>query len=261
MPPRRNLLRAMIRSLALLLIGFLGGVVYDKFLPQAVPATPAVIQNVAASLGLKEAPSAAPVALVAPAAYASTGPLSASIQAEKSKDYDEALKQVAAYQQAGGDPFVAAVRAGWLYYLKGAYPEAEQAYANAYRMHSAALNPVLGLLNVAEAMKDPARIQRAAEAVLRIDPANYRAGMLLAGRSYASHDYRGAAFVYRRVLTTYPDDTDARSGAAWADYYTGDTHEALSEFQLILNTYPDYPYAKQGFQLVAGVNGRPSSSR
>jgi cytochrome c-type biogenesis protein CcmH/NrfG len=139
--------------------------------------------------------------------------------------------------------------------LKGAYPEAEQAYGNANRLHSAALNPVLGLLNVAEAMKDGARIQRAAEAVLRVDPSNYRANMALGGRGFALKDYRGAAFAYRRVLNIYPDDVDARSGVAWAAFYTGDSHEALAQFQTILNIYPDYPFAKQGFKLVAGANG------
>ena len=75
-----------------------------------------------------------------------------------------------AYQQSGGDAFVASERAGWLYYLKGAYPEAERAYLNANKLHAAALNPVLGLLNVAEAMKDKGRMRWAAEAVLKADP-------------------------------------------------------------------------------------------
>ena len=63
------------------------------------------------------------------------------------------LKEVAAFQKSGGDAFVASVRSGWLYYLKGAHSEAEQSYGNANRIHPTAMNPVIGLLNVAEAMK------------------------------------------------------------------------------------------------------------
>jgi cytochrome c-type biogenesis protein CcmH/NrfG len=121
-------------------------------------------------------------------------------------------------------------------------------------MHPAALNPALGLLNVAQAMKDDARILRAAQAVLTVDPSNYRANMVLAGRAFSSRDHRGAAFIYRKIVNTFPDDVDARSGLAWAEYYTGDTHDALAQFQMILKTYPDYPYAKQGYQLAGRVN-------
>jgi len=245
----------MIRFLATLLLGAAFGIAVERMFPQFLPHTPAALQNAAASIGIKENPSAAA------ANYALSGPLSSSIKAETSKKYDDALKEVFAFQQAGGDPFVASLRAGWLYYLKGAYPEAEQAYANANRLHTGALNPVLGLLNVAEATKDGMKIQRMAEAVLRIDPSNYRASMLLGSHCYAVKDYHGSAFAYRRILNLYPDDVDARSGLAWAAYYTGDSHDAFAQFQTILNIYPDYPFAKQGYKLVAGVNGGGALAR
>jgi len=239
----------MIRLLVTLLTGAVLGLVGEALLTNVLPKAPASVRSAAASLGIPEKPAAAPVN------YTLTGPLSGSIQAETSKKYDEALQEVVTYQQSGGDAFVAAERMGWLYYLKGAYPEAEQAYLNANRLHFAALNPVLGLLNVAEAMKDKSRIRWAADAVLKLDPLNYRATMVVAGSSFASHDYRGAAFAYRRILTPYPDDVDARSGLAWAEYYSGDRQDPLFQFQTILNIYPDYPYAKQGYKLVSAING------
>ena len=177
---------------------------------------------------------------------------SASIQAETNKDYDEALKQVLAFQRAGGDSFMSSLRSGWLCYLKAAYPEAEQNYANASKLQPTAINPVLGLLTVAQATKDGKKIERAAEAVLKVEPSNYRANMALGGGFLAARDYRRAAFAYRRVLTVYPDDVDARSGAAWALYYAGDKHEALYHFRAILSMYPDYPYAQQGYDLSGG---------
>jgi len=109
-------------------------------------------------------------------------------------------------------------------------------------------------------MKDDNRIRRAAQAVLAIDPSNYRASMVLGAKSFASRDYRGAAFIYRKVVGIYPDDVDARSGLAWGEYYTGDSLDALSQFQMILKINPEYPYAKQGYNLVARLNGGAPSA-
>jgi tetratricopeptide (TPR) repeat protein len=239
----------MIRLLVTLLIGAVLGLVGESVFTSVLPKAPASVRSAAASLGIQEKAPAPPVH------YTLTGPLSGSIQAETNKKYEEAIQEVITYQQSGGDAFVASERAGWLYYLKGAYPEAERAYLNANRLHPAALNPILGLLNVAEAMKDKNAIRRAAEAVLKVDSLNYRANMVLGGSSFADHDYRGAAFAYRRVLTPYPDDVDARSGLAWAEYYSGDRQDPLLQFQTILAIYPDYPYAKQGYKLVSAING------
>lgn len=239
----------MTRLIVTLLAGAVLGHIAESMFTRVLPSAPASVRSAAATLGIQEKPAAGS------ANFALTGPLSASVQAETSKKYDEALREVLSYQQSGGDAFVAAERMGWLYYLKGAYPEAEQAYLNANRLHSAALNPILGLLNVAEAMKDKKRTRWAADAVLKVDPLNYRATMLVAGGSFADHDYRGAAFAYRRMLTPYPEDVDARSGLAWSEYYSGDKQDPLYQFQTIIAIYPDYPFAKQGYKLVSAING------
>jgi len=239
----------MMRFLLTLVAGAVLGLLGESLFTRVLPKAPASVRSAAASMGIQEKPAVAPVN------YALTGPLSGSIQAETNKKYDEALHAVLTYEQSGGDPFVASERAGWLYYLKGSYPEAERAYMNANKLHAAALNPVLGLLNVAEAMKDKSKIRWAADAVLKVDPSNYRASMVVAGSDFANHDYRGAAFIYRRILVPYPDDVDARSGLAWAEYYTGDKQDPLFQFQTILAIYPDYPYAKQGYKLLSTVNG------
>jgi tetratricopeptide (TPR) repeat protein len=233
----------MIRALTVLIFGWILGVVTDRLFPTALPRTPAVVQNAATSIGLKPA---TPAVGVVP-----TGPLGASIKAEAAKNYDGALAELATFGQAGGDAFLYEERAGWLYYLKGSYPQAEQSYAEASRMHPGALNPLLGLLNVAQATKDQAKIHRTAEAILRIDPNNYRASMALAGRDLADHNYGGAAFLYRRILAVYPDDIDAGSGLAWSEFYTGDSRSAVGQFQAILSLYPDYPFARQGLDLAS----------
>ena len=176
----------------------------------------------------------------------------ASLKAETDRNYDDALDQVSAYQQQGGDKFMAAMRTGWLCYLKKDYAESTAFYTRASQMQPNAINPLLGLLNVAQAQKDATKIQTAAGAILRIEPSNYRARMAMAGASYASKDYRGALSSYMRVLVYYPDDTDAMSGAAWSSYYLGDPERAFQGFSKILSINPDYPYAQQGYSLTSG---------
>ena len=176
----------------------------------------------------------------------------ASVKAEAGSDYDDALKQLGSFQKEGGDPFLTLMRSGWLYYRKAGYAQAEQSYAAAGKLQPNALNPSLGLLTVAQAMQDAKRIERAAEGVLRLDQTNYRAQMTLAGMHLAAYDYRKALSVYRRILTTYPDDLDARSGLAWSSYYLGEKRDALDGFRLILSVSPDYPYAQRGYDLAAG---------
>ena len=185
---------------------------------------------------------------------------SASLKAETNSDYDEALKQLAGFQKEGGDPFMTAMRSGWLCNLKGNYPQAEQAYNAASKVQPTAINPLLGLLTVAQAMQDPKRIEHAAEALFRIDPNNYRAQMALATTSFSAKNHHKALSIYRRVLSIYPDDLDARSGAAWSSYYLGDKQDALAGFRLILSINPDYAYAQQGYDLAMGKSSRSGSN-
>ena len=152
----------MVRFLATLLAGALRPSPARRCFRALFPNRPSRFKKAAASLGIQEKPAAAPNDL-----HSKRSALGRRSGRGEKRD-GEALQAVAAFRQSGGDPFVAAERAAWLYYLKGAYTEAEQAYTNAARLHSAALNPALGLLNVAEAMKDPKRIRAAAEAVMRM---------------------------------------------------------------------------------------------
>ena len=78
----------------------------------------------------------------------------ASVQAETSGKYADAINELRAFDQQGGDPFLTAERSGWLNYLSGNYATAEQAYARAKQIQPTAINPLLGLLLVAQAQKD-----------------------------------------------------------------------------------------------------------
>lgn len=184
-----------------------------------------------------------------------TGPgqhWTASIQAETQGKYADAINELRAYDQQGGEPFLTAERSGWLNYLAGDYTKAEQAYARAKQIQPTAINPLLGLLSVAQAQKDGGKFERAAEDILRTEPTNYRAQAALAALHFANKDYRRSASDYHRLLTTYPDDADAMSGEAWSAFYLGLRREASDAFRRLLSISPRYPYAQQGFDLTVG---------
>ena len=170
-----------------------------------------------------------------------------STSAEASKDYAGALRLVQSFKEQGGDPFLAALRTGWLHYQNGNYSQSEVAYYKALSLKPTSLNASLGLMNAVQGQLDPRKTVHAAEAVLKIQSTNYRAMMVLAGLSFAQKDYRKAAAAYSRVLVTYPDDPDALSGAAWSALKAEDRVTALTTFSLLLSISPTYPSASDGF--------------
>lgn len=175
----------------------------------------------------------------------------ASLDAETDKNYNEALHQVTDYYREGGDMFLSLLRSGWLYYLDKNYGKAQEQYSLASRMQPMAINPLLGLLNIAQARNDVSGIRLAAGSLLHVDPINYRAQMALAYVDFHEKHYQQALSGYQRVLYVYPDDLEATSGAAWSSYYLGLKDEAAAGFRKLLSVDADYTYAAKGLELVS----------
>lgn len=173
-----------------------------------------------------------------------------SVEAEKSSDLKIAIDHMKSYYQRGGDPFFTNLRLGWLHYTTAEYDKSGQFYRKAASLKPTSLNALLGALSAAQALQDPRQTIQAAEAVLRLQPTNYRAQMVIAGLHYAEEDYRKAAAEYARVLLTYPEDPDALSGVAWAALRMRDKPNAMQAFALLLSMYPDYPSAQEGYDLL-----------
>jgi len=183
---------------------------------------------------------------------ATTGPApfwQASLTYETNKDYDGALNQIVSYQTAGGDAFLANLRAAWLYYLKQDYANAVKYYNAAEKLQPTSINPLLGLINVSEAQGDNAAIEKSAEDILHLDPMNYRAQMAVAYRHYLAKDYAMALASYDRVLTYYPDDMTALSGEAWSLYYLGQQDKAEADFKTLLGINANDTWAQKGLAL------------
>ena len=169
-----------------------------------------------------------------------------SLSAEKSGETDSALAKAAAYVRNGGDSYLATMRAAWLAYGQKKYAEAGRHYYNAAKLQGMALSPRLGLLSVAQEQNDIAAAARAGDLVLQLEPTNYRALMAVAWGAYQAKDYQKAIGRYRCVVALYPEDTDAISGAAWAEFYSGQKGEARLLFRRLVSINPDYQYARQG---------------
>ena len=104
----------------------------------------------------------------------------ASIRAEADGDASAAMEKVTACAKHGGDAYMADLRGGWLCYSARKHDEASRCYDAAANLQPNALSPRLGLLNIAQAKNDGAAAILAAEAVLKIEPTNYRALMAVA---------------------------------------------------------------------------------
>ncbi len=171
-----------------------------------------------------------------------------SVTLEKNADYTGALAKMAEFAQAGGDPYLVEVRSGWLSYTNKDYKSAAKHYEAAAQANINAVTPLLGMANAYRALNDNAHAEKAAEAVLMRDPANYTALLLVAATALDKHDHRKSSQYYEAVLKMYPEDTAALSGEAWSLLYLTRKREAATAFARLLTLSPSYPYAQQGYE-------------
>lgn len=169
-----------------------------------------------------------------------------SIQAEESGNLDQALKEIFNFSAEGGDRYLSSLRAGWLSYQKQDYTQAAKFYETALQIAPSAVNPRLGAAAVAYRLKDWNGVQRAAEAVLKLDPGNYQAGLYAGEASFQLRRFADAVRVFSAMQTRYPEDKVVISWLAWSSFYRGDIREARILFSRLLLLDPDYPLAVQG---------------
>jgi tetratricopeptide (TPR) repeat protein len=172
-----------------------------------------------------------------------------SVEAERSANYEQALKDVFNYKAQGGDPYLASLRAAWLSYQLKDYAKAKVFYEAASKASPSAVTPLLGLANTGFAEQDWKAVESAARAALRVDPGNYTAALLLGQADYNRKDFPAAARAFERVASLYPEDPVPLSWLAWSRLNKADKRGAKALFERILVLSPDYPYAQQGLDL------------
>lgn len=163
-----------------------------------------------------------------------------------SGDTQLAMEKLSAFMKAGGDSYMANLRAAYLNYLAQKYDDASRYYLAAAKLQPGALSPRLGLFNIAKAKADDAALTTASEAILKIEPTHYSALMVVAWGAFQTKNYAVSSRAYQRVLALYPEDLDAMSGAAWCAFYTGRKSEARQGFQRLMSLDPDHAFVRQG---------------
>ena len=185
-----------------------------------------------------------------------------SLTEESNSDYAGALESVLAFKSAGGETYLAAVRAGWLSYLNKDYPKAIQFYTTAAKQEPRAITPHLGMMNVYLAQTQPEDALRAAREVLRIDQF-HRPTLLIAGEILFNHqDYRKAEVYFERAYKLQPEDPIGMSWLGWAQISEGQARLAAPLFEKLMEINPEGYLVRDGFAITHGLPpGPPTSQR
>jgi len=171
-----------------------------------------------------------------------------SYVAEADRDYAKAIE----YLQKLYDrqSYEMNLRLGWLYYLKGSYPESVHHYKIATDLKPLAIEPKFGLVLPAAAMGNWENVRKQYLEILTIDPqntlANYRLGYIY----YNIQNYTDAYKHFEKVVNLYPFDYDGLLMYAWTNFRLGKLREAKVLFNKVLLYSPDDPSALEGLLLI-----------
>jgi tetratricopeptide (TPR) repeat protein len=186
-----------------------------------------------------------------PAARAEDGVaelLKSSFAHEAKGETAEALNDVLKILRQDKGHYFAALRAGWLYYLRGRYADSIELYERAEALAPKAIEPKLGTMLPLMAAARWAKAEVIGKEILAAAPGNYLARSRLAWIAFSRARYKDAEQLYRALLAHYPSDTDMQLGLAWTLVRQGRTAEARAAFEAILAISPDHVKAKAGLQ-------------
>lgn len=176
-----------------------------------------------------------------------------SLTAESSSDFTTAMQQVINFKNAGGDPYLASVRAGWLSFQSKDYEKAVQFYTAAIKYEPRAITPHLGLTYTYQAMQKPKETLAAATNGLKLDQYNF-ALLLIAGEQlYNQRDYRKAETYFDRAHHQRPEDALALSWLGWAQIAQGQVKLAAPNFEKLMLINPAGYMVQQGYNISHGI--------
>lgn len=180
-----------------------------------------------------------------------------SLTEESNNDYAAALESVLAFKSAGGETYLAAVRAGWLSYLNKDHTKAVQYYTTAAKQEPRALTPHLGMMNVYQAQNKPEDVLRSAREVLKIDQF-HRPTLLIAGEIlFNQQEYRKAEVYFERAYKLQPEDPIAMSWFGWSQINQGQARLAAPLFEKLMEINPEGYMVHDGFAITHGLPPGP----
>lgn len=170
-----------------------------------------------------------------------------SLTAEANQDYPTALKHVFDFKSAGGENYLAAIRAGWLSYLSQDYDKAVAFYVSASKQEPRAITPHFGLVYTALAQSKPDDALRAAKAGLGIDQYNFKLLLIAGELLFNQGDYRKAETYFDRAHHLQPEDPIAMSWLGWTQIGQGQVKLAKPVFEKLMQINPEGYLVRDGY--------------
>jgi len=166
------------------------------------------------------------------------GALTASYAAEAAKDYAGALSALKPLEADESQSYLYHLRLGWLDYLAGLHAESAKQYRAASAAAPQAVEPLQGLLLPLAASGKTADLLKTHDAILKLDPGNYKSLSQAAWLTYQAKNYKKAVKYYGRAVRLYPSDTEMLIGLGYSQKLGGDKAEAKRNFQQVLLLSP-----------------------
>lgn len=170
---------------------------------------------------------------------------SRSYAAEARGDLPSALS---ALDGDASDPYLLALRKGWLLYLSGRHTEAITAYQQAIAASHGAIEARLGATLPLMALRRWQDAEKAAGEVLALAPHDKTALTRRAWCLFNLGRYGEAEVAYRQAWTDWPSDPDLGAGVGWSLLRQGKKDAARAVFDRILAFAPDHASANEGQQ-------------
>lgn len=165
---------------------------------------------------------------------------------EAKGDTAGALKAMEAVVAAGVTDYTATLRRGWLLYLVGRYTESSAAYGKAIALEPKAVEPKLGAMLPAMALRRWKDAEKLGADVLAVAPGDYVALSRTAYIHYQQARWDQAERFYRQALVLYPSNVEMRLGLGWTQLKQGKKAEARASFEHVLQVAPDSTSAQEG---------------
>lgn len=134
---------------------------------------------------------------------------------EATGDHDRALNDVLQILRIDAGHYIANLRAGWLYYLKGRWNDSIKFYKKAASLKPQAIEPKLGLMLPLMASKNWSQAEKVGKELDSQAPGNYLVGSRLAFIYFSQGKYSQAEKAYKEVLKAYPSEIEMLLGLGW----------------------------------------------
>lgn len=169
-----------------------------------------------------------------------------SYELENDGKYGEA---VLVLKKVSADTYALNLRLGWLSYLDGKYKEAMNYYAKAIQLRPSSIEARLGFVLPAAKLKEWTKVGEQYDAVLRLDPNNYKANYYRGLMFFNVGNYKTAGTYFNRIEHLYPFDYDIVILTAWNFYYLKEKGRAKALFNQALLIQPTSASAAEGLAL------------